>query len=847
MKWNVLLKLRNSIRKTKKQSEKQSTLKTQFTPKEKTLDETSSYLSLDYATSTVEGNIQTILNTHITQLKREYRKWKSSQVNLKGMDAPIPSDTDKSIFLSCSTVNSTSSLPSTFEKNDVDMVFAHTFRPTNKDPKEDEVMSTKKVLGSRRRHALFADNDEVSDQVDHLKALMDQDPSKLFLLVQEKGTGKTKYALDSLLGGDDSKSYTLYFDFGIDMKEFEDKHKSGCGNFFVGNKFVTSPKGGSKPIFGKQEHLACPIASNIVQETFYESLIQKFGSAAKQPSRNSKFELPAYMQPGEHCKNFYMVRRSMLLLVYVHMLDLLAYLGMKKDRQQQLETLSSNSSTPTTPDSTSRRSTRQKKLEDVISVDELRDQGDSSPRDYFLFRRYQNNSLLKLYNQVSNCINTKFTSQQFSQFIVDHLISNSTKSENVKIDLVFDQVHELLDHTKFLYIYKSRFDHDGCQTQALPMSANHAQGFVSHIFGNNAGTSSAMVSGSSGSSSYQSLLEPVMDAIQYFSKHAENGVSRLVLGSPYVETGLTTKVETNTAPTRSTRASKIVPRTIAKETISLIQNIPLREYELKIVPTIDDYCSSVDNIRRVINFYFPIVNFTEEMAKDLSTLVENDHVNSHHLFDCFIGLLLEQRFIAVNSKKQFENEQEWFEGMQRKFLHFYFSEIFPQYQEVEDVKKRKRKVVVEETIDFEHMELPSEEEWSFSEEEEEKKTKKKPKKESKKEKKETKKETKSPKKETKSPKKEIKSPKKETPKKKRITPLLINTIVPPSIPEVAAPSTSNVVNVVLAEEVQPSTPVKDNSETIQNPQKSPGRGGKRRSTPRRIVKEKFLKDEGEEE
>ncbi|EFC43031.1 predicted protein [Naegleria gruberi] len=785
-KWNVLLKMRNSIQKQKKKQSSlllSNTLKTQFAPSPKTNDsDNASCISLDFASSTIEGNIQSILASHIAQLKVEYLRWKSSQKSLSEATLPIDKTTNSNMFLSCPIENNYSNV------GEVDMLMGATFR------KEQDTTEPEK----KKSRALFDDKSDQSLSPEAFKKLVESNKSKAHVLIQDEAAGKTKFILDSLLSGD---SYLLYFDFAIDMREFERRHQSVSGNFYVGNKFSASSPKGSKSLIGKAGFKHYPKAQNLVHETFYENLLQKFGSATK-----SGKEKPMYMNPTEHCKNFYIVRRSFLLLIYVHMFDLLAYLQMKKDRKKLLE------SSPTTPteSTNTRRSTRQKKPEENLSKEDLEEQGDASPMDYYLFRKFENTSLSKIYTTILSNVNTKFTSQQFCQYLTDYLIGHSQKSESVNINLVFDQIQELVDHSKFLYIYKSRFDHDGCQTQ-VPEASYYSHNVFSNIFGNSSGNGSELLSGN-GSSSYQPIIEPVMDAIQYFSKHAEEGVSRVLIGRTFTETA-GTEVETSTSsrPRRSTT----LPKVYLKEKISLLRKLPLKQYELTIVPDIYNYSENVENIKKVFSYYFPLVDISELIENSFEKLLTEECTptfNNHILFDTIISGLLKDKFTKLNSKKasDLDPEQEWLSNALSNILFMTYPTIFS--QNVQPEKKRKRAAKKEAPVDFENLELPDEDEEEYqTEEEEEKKPKKSPKKKS------------TPKKETKK--------KKATPKKEK---------------KVEKKEKEEIKEEQMAEKKEePSTPVKEETESKEEPKeepstpksksktkKSPGRG-KKKSTPKK--------------
>ncbi|KAF0979278.1 hypothetical protein FDP41_001621 [Naegleria fowleri] len=855
-KWEALLKMKKSIQKQKKKKQLATSdllltnalLKNQQTSAspssssdniQSSHDNTQSsttFISLDYASSKVEGNIQAILTSHLSHLKREYRQWKQNQKSLSNLQLPTKtSDLNPSMFLSCST--------ETISCDEVDMHLGRRFESHEQDM-TDSKFSQPSLL-TKKKHALFttstytegvsaSSNEELNPE--SFRKLIEFDKSRVYLLLQEEGSGKTKFILDSLLS---SSSYLLTFDFSVNMKEFEQRHQSSCGSFYVGKKFSSNTKG-SKNISGGFNPL--PKAQNLVQETFYENLVQKFMSTSD--------ETRQFMHPTEHCKNFYIVRRSFLLLIYVHMLDLLAYLQMKKDATKLLEEMPATPTTSTEQFARPTRRTTRQKADESISREELQEQGEASPLDYYLFRKYENSSLTKLYNSVLSGMNTKFTSQQFCQFLIDYLLGNSPKSEKAKINLVFDQIQELIDPSRFLYIYKSRFDHDGCQTLA-PNQVNsnlnqQSHSFASHIFGNAYGSGSAMVSGGNASSSYQSILEPIMDAIQYFSKHSD-AVSRIIIGRPFVESS--GSILEPATPSRPRRAAK-TPKQYVKERISLMQHLPLRECEIKIIPDVYKFYESIENIKSVIRYYFPNVNFTKEMSEDWEKLLsasadftQSITFNSHFMFDKFIGHLLHLQFIQLNSKKaarrdpQAAGEQEWFEENAKKILYSNYPSVFAQQSlDVSFEKKRKRNsVAVEEELNFDA--LPSEDEWDFSDEESESKTHIEstpstppPVTSPKKKKTPSKKESK--KKESKeSPEKEKKANESKSPKKKKTTSESSSQPVIVSIEQ----------NNTLVQEIKiaPSTLPSRKSEE-QSPSKSSTRGRKSKTTPR---KKKSSKDE----
>ncbi|KAG2379281.1 hypothetical protein C9374_007420 [Naegleria lovaniensis] len=731
-KWDALLKMKKSIQKQKKkkqlatsdllltnalmknQQPSSSPSSSSDNTQSSSQQSSTTFISLDYASSKVEGNIQAILTNHLTNLKKEYRQWKQTQKSISNMKLPTnPSDLNPLMYISCSTEQGSS--------DEIDMHLGKRFESHEQDMTDSE-FATPSLL-TKKKHALFtsssegvlhASKEELTPE--SFRKLIETEKSRLYLLLQEEGSGKTKFILDSLLS---SSSYLLTFDFSVNMKEFEQRHQSSCGTFYVGKKFSSTNTKGSKHVSGGFNPQ--PKAQNLVQETFYENLVQKFTSGSN--------ATPQFMQPTEHAKNFYIVRRSFLLLIYVHMLDLLAYLQMKKDAKKLLEDMPATPTTPTEQVARPTRRTTRQKADESISREELQDQGEASPLDYYLFRRYENSSLTKLYNNVLSGMNTKFTSQQFCQFLTDYLLGNSPKSEKARINLVFDQIQDLIDPSRFLYIYKSRFDHDGCQTLApnqLNSNLNQqSHNFASHIFGNAYGSGSAMVSGGNGSSSYQSILEPVMDAIQYFSKHSD-AVSRIVIGRPFVESSGSI-MEPPTPSSRPRRAAK-TPKQYVKERLSLMQHLPLRECEIKIIPDVYKFYENIENIKSLIRYYFPNINFTKEMSDDWEKLLNASEdftapqsitFNSHFLFDKFIGHLLHLQFIQLNSKKAAlrdsqTDEQEWFEENAKKILHSNYPSLFPQQQLTDlSFEKKRKRTVIEEEINFDA--LPSEDEFSAEE------------------------------------------------------------------------------------------------------------------------------------
>ncbi|KAL9657813.1 hypothetical protein ABK040_013151 [Willaertia magna] len=502
-------------------------------------DESNNYSSFGVsAQHVVEKFFENVIQSHLFQMEKEYEKFKN---NLKKVKFPTKSEMKEQceiLFL---------------EKSKIEMLFAKRFN--NNLSNEDNLKNNLK--NKFNKNSVFSElsfPEVISSNLNNNKfnERMNNENNKTFLLISDKESGSTKSIYDIAL---QNRSYLLYFDFSIDILEFEKKHTK-FGNYFRN--------------FG---NVKCP---NIILDTFYEDLLQKFSTI--------KDTLP-FLSPNEHAKNYYIVRRMLIVFILISLLDLLTYLRMKQRLYNK--DLDNNKNNNTIVDN-----------DCILS-------SMASPRDFFLFRQFQNSSLIRLYTRLTSVMNQQFTTNQLSQFIKENLLFKlnefpSNLKNNFKICLAFDHFHELTEKNKFLQIYKSR---DGLHDN------------------------------------FCKIIEPITDAIQFFTKFPN--ILRIISGR------LINNENENIILPLKENETKIIP----EPNFTIFINEEEDNTENKKI--------DLQKLQNMLSYYLPtIIEEPIEFNISLWNNINNNKLNCKNVFNQFIGKILLKIYESFQKKKKFPKREE---------------------------------------------------------------------------------------------------------------------------------------------------------------------------------------------